>query len=99
MPPHTVMHCLSGRAQITSERAAWLAVANFKGVLSFLVAILAHIEGWLNFILFTCCQLLAVLLQKPMPVVSTTELPPIHLVLLENRKKSVAIYSLAEIGC
>lgn len=39
----------------TSEMAAWLAVANFKCELSFLGAILAHIEGRLNFILFTCC--------------------------------------------
>lgn len=93
--PHTVMHCLSTRTQITSEMAAWLAVANFKGVLSFLVAILAHIEGRLNFILFTCCQLLAVLLQKPMPVVSMTELPPIYLVLLENRKNVCCIFTLS----
>lgn len=77
---------LSGRAQITSEMAAWLALANFKCEMSFSVAILVHIQGRLNFILFTCCQLLAVLLQKPMPVMNTTKLPPIYLVLLESRK-------------
>ncbi len=79
----------------TSEMAAWLVVANFKCELSFLGAILAHIEGRLNFILFTCCQLLAVLLQKPMSMVNTTELPPIYLVLLENRKNVCCIFSLS----
>lgn len=100
VPPHTVVHCLSGRAQITSEMAAWLALANFKCEMSFSVAILAPIEGWLNFILFTCCQLLAVLLQKPMPVVNITELPPIYLVLLESRKEKKCLlhfFPLAEI--
>lgn len=94
---------LSGRGQITSEIAAWLALANIKCEMSFSVAILVHIQGWLNFILFTCCQLLAVLLQKPMPVMNTTKLPPIYLVLLESRKdkksppplRSYASYSLS----
>ncbi len=79
----------------TSEMAAWLAVGNFKCEQSFLGAILAHIEGRLNFILFTCCQLLAVLLQKPMPMVNTNELPPIYLVLLENRINVWCIFSLS----
>jgi len=60
---------LSGRAQITSEMAAWLALVNFICEMSFSVAILAHIRGWLNFILFACCP---VLLQKPTPVMNTT---------------------------
>lgn len=77
IPPHTDMHCLCGRAQITCEMAAWPPMENFKCEMSFSVAILAPIEGRVNFILFSCCQLLAVLLQKPRAVMSITELPPI----------------------